>query len=211
MRRPSGKLSIRQAKPDEHRIEIDPSLSIFDMRLISILNQCYHFPGFVYVVARFIKHTKSVDIEVRERIGSKAICSMCHRPGPTYDHLDVRRFEFVPFWGFVVFLLYRMRRVDCTQCGVKVEAVPWGCGKHQMTTAYVVFLAHWAKKLSWKETALSFRTSWDKVCQAVEVVVGWGLEHRTLGPIQAIGVDEVAYGKGHVTTQVRKLHLGWLL
>ena len=26
--------------------------------------------------------------------------------------------------------LYRMRRVDCRQCGVKVEAVPWGCGKH---------------------------------------------------------------------------------
>ena len=97
----------------------------------------------------------------------------------------------------MVFLLYRMRRVDCRQCGVKVEEVPWGCGKHQMTTAYVLFLAHWARKLSWKETALSFRTSWDKVCQAVEVVVAWGLERRTLGPIQAIGVDEVAYGKGH--------------
>jgi len=27
--------------------------------------------------------------------------------------------------------------------------------------------------------------------------VQWGLEHRTLGPIQAIGVDEVAYAKGH--------------
>jgi transposase len=47
-----------------------------------------------------------------------------------------------------------MRRVDCRQCGVKVEEVPWGCGKHQMTTAYVLFLAHWARKLSWKETAL---------------------------------------------------------
>jgi len=90
-----------------------------------------------------------------------------------------------------------MRRVSCPQCGVRVEAVPWGCGKHQMTTAYVLFLAHWTKKLSWKEVALSFRTSWDKVCQAVEVVVAWGLEHRTLGSIQAIGVDEVAYGKGH--------------
>ena len=25
----------------------------------------------------------------------------------------------------------------------------------------------------------------------------WGLEHRTLGPIQAIGVDEIQYAKGH--------------
>jgi transposase len=173
------------------------SVSFFGMRLISILNQCYHFPGFVYVVARLNKSSKSIEVEVRERIGSKGKCSICHTPAPTYDHQPARRFEFVPFWGFMVFLLYSMRRVSCPQCGVKVEAVPWGCGKHQMTTAYVLFLAHWAKKLSWKDTALSFHTSWDKVCQAVEVVVAWGLEHRTLGPIQAIGVDEVAYGKGH--------------
>jgi len=167
------------------------------MRLISILNKCYHFPGFVYVVARIFESSNMVEIEMRERSNSKGICSVCKKPAPTYDHLTVRRYEFVPIWGYMVFLLYRMRRVSCPDCGVKVEAVPWGCGKHQLTTAYVLFLSHWAKKLSWKDVALSFHTSWEKVCQSVEVVVSWGLEHRTMGPIQAIGVDEVAYGKGH--------------
>ena len=80
---------------------------------------------------------------------------------------------------------------------VKVEAVPWGVGKHQLTKAYMLFLAHWARKLSWQETAGAFRTSWDKVCQSVEYVVQWGLEHRQLGPIVAIGVDEIQYAKGH--------------
>src|ERR1035438_4248425 len=28
-------------------------------------------------------------------------------------------------------------------------------------------------------------------------VVGWGLEHRTLQSIRAIGVDEIQYAKGH--------------
>jgi hypothetical protein len=69
------------------------------MRLISILNQCYHFPGFVYVVARLNQSSKSLEVEVRERVGSKAICSICRHPAPTYDHLGVRRFEFVPLWG----------------------------------------------------------------------------------------------------------------
>jgi transposase len=167
------------------------------MRLISILNSCYRFTGFVNVSARVIEETKTIEIEVRSRTGSKGKCSVCHKPAPTYDHLTVRRFEFVPMWGFAVFLLYLMRRVSCPTCGVKVEEVPWGCGKHQMTTAHVLFLAHWAKKLSWKDTALSFRTSWEKVCMAVEVVVQWGLEHRSLEGIQAIGVDEIARGKGH--------------
>ena len=78
-----------------------------------------------------------------------------------------------------------------------VEEVPWGDGKHQLTKAYMLFLARWARRLSWKETAEAFRTSWDKVCDAVEYVVGWGLEHRTLAPIRAIGVDEIQYAKGH--------------
>jgi transposase len=166
------------------------------MRLVSILNQCHHFPGFVNETARICHETKSIEVDVRARHGSKGKCSSCGQAGTTYDHLGVRRFEFVPFWGFAVFLLYCMRRIDCRRCGVKVEALPWGHGKNQMTTAYVLFLAHWARKLSWQETALSFRTSWDKVCKAVEVVVQWGLAHRTLDSIRAIGVDEIQYSKG---------------
>ena len=97
----------------------------------------------------------------------------------------------------MVVFLYCMRRANCRDCGVRVEEVPWGIGKHQLTKAYMLFLAHWARKLSWQETAAAFRTSWDKVCQSVEYVVKWGLEHRQLGPIAAIGVDEIAYAKGH--------------
>ena len=28
-------------------------------------------------------------------------------------------------------------------------------------------------------------------------MVGWGLEHRQLGTIRAVGVDEIQYAKGH--------------
>ena len=91
-----------------------------------------------------------------------------------------------------------MRRVNCRRCGiVAVEEVPWGDGKRTLTKAYMLFLARWARRLSWKETAEAFRTSWDKVFDAVEHVVTFGLEHRVLGQIDAIGVDEIQYAKGH--------------
>ena len=90
-----------------------------------------------------------------------------------------------------------MRRVQCRQCGVKAEQVPWAMGKHTLTKAYMLYLAHWARKLSWKETALSFGTTWDQVCHAVEYVVQWGLEHRELGTLRAIGVDEIHIGQSH--------------
>ena len=162
-----------------------------------MLNHCHHHRGFVYQHARFGPDRKTIEVSVRPREGSAAVCSGCQKPAPGYDHLPERRFEFIPLWGFLVFFLYRMRRVNCRNCGVVVEQVPWGDGKHQLTRAYMLFLARWARKLSWKETAEAFRTSWEKVCDAVEYVVTWGLEHRTLAPIQAIGVDEIQYAKGH--------------
>jgi len=177
--------------------DVTLALGFCRMRLICLLNQCQHFPGFVYQKARLCPHSPSIEIDVRPRRGSKPVCSGCHQRGTAYDLLSLRRFEFIPIWGFAVLLLYHMRRVDCRTCGVRVEEVPWAIGKHQLTKTYMVFLAHWARKLSWTETASSFRTSWDKVCQAVEYVVEWGLEHRSLGPIRAIGVDEIQYAKGH--------------
>ena len=103
----------------------------------------------------------------------------------------------------------------CTPCGASivvvaaVEEVPWGDGKRTLTKAYMLFLARWARRLSWKETAEAFRTSWDKVFDAVHHVVTWGLEHRTLGQIDAIGVDEIQYSKGHkYLTLVYQIDLG---
>ena len=153
------------------------------MELITILNHCHHHRGFVYQHARFSPDKKSIQVDVRPREGSAAVCSGCYRSAPGYDHLPERCFEFIPLWGFLVFLLYRMRRVECRNCGVMVEEVPWDDGKHPLTRAYMLFLARWARKLSWKETAATFHTSWDQVCDAVEYVVGWGLEHRTLESI----------------------------
>jgi transposase len=130
------------------------------MRLPRILNQCHPIPGFVYGKASFAEDEQAVLIPVQPRKRSAAICSGCHQPAPGYDQSPTpRRFEFIGFWGYVVFLVYCMRRVNCKQCGVLVEEVPWGMGKHASTKVHMHFLGHWARKLSWKETAEQFRTS----------------------------------------------------
>jgi transposase len=110
--------------------------------------------------------------------------------------LPARRFEFVPLWGLAVFLVYAMRRVSCPSCGVKVETVPWASGKHQVTDTYAWFLARWARRLSWKEVAEVFHTSWEKVFRSVEMAVEWGRAHQNLSGVRAIGIDEVAWQRG---------------
>ena len=138
-----------------------------------------------------------IEALIRPRSNSKPRCSSCSKPCPGYDSLDQRRFVFIPLWYIPVVLLYTMRRVNCPRCGIKVEEVPWAEGKHSSCNAFRHFLASWAKRLSWKETAQCFQTSWDKVYRSVQWVVDYGLKQRELNDITALGVDEVAYRKGH--------------
>jgi transposase len=169
------------------------------MLLKTILNNCQKFKSFVYEDAGFVIHEgkKAIAVEIKPRKNSKIICSKCHKPAPGYDSLSKRKFEFIPIWGYLVFFIYTMRRVECPRCGVRVEEVPWSDGKRHQTKTYMQFLAHWAKKLSWKEVAQSFQTSWPKVFRAVEYAVAWGLKNRDLSGITAIGVDEIQWHRGH--------------
>src|SRR5204862_4117335 len=53
----------------------------------------------------------------------------------------------------------------------------------------------WARRLSWRETARAFRTSWECVYRSVEWFVQWGLAHRKLENVRSLGVDEIHWGK----------------
>src|SRR6267378_1669748 len=85
------------------------------MELITILNRCHRFRGFVYQQAHFSADKKSIEVAVRPRKGSAAVCSRCHLPAPGYDQLAERRFEFIPLWGVLVFLLKREENLKVEQ------------------------------------------------------------------------------------------------
>ena len=166
------------------------------MRLSTILNRVEKLKSFVYENARWSDNGERIEVTLRARRNGRAICSGCSCPAPGYDHLALREFEFVPLWGIVVVFLYAMRRVNCPKCGVKVETVPWAKGKSRLTRSFSLFLATWARRLSWSEVAAIFNTSWNRVYDAVRFVVEYGLVHRDLSGVTAIGVDEIQFGKG---------------
>jgi len=166
----------------------------------TLLNKVHRFKSFVYQSVRLTGKGDKMRITARivPRANSRARCSGCGKSRPGYDRMPApRKFEFIPVWNIPVTLSYTMRRVDCPDCGVIVEAVPWAQGKHTCCDAYRHFLASWARRLSWKETASCFHTKWDTVCRSVKWVVEYGLKNRDLEGITAIGVDEVTYSKGH--------------
>lgn len=164
----------------------------------TILNEIQHFVGFVYHDVRLGRHHGQLRLEVRiePHQGRRGKCSACCRPAPGYDTLPERSWLFVPLWGIVTRFLYRPRRVECPEHGVVVEHLPWSEGKRPITTAMMGFLARWARRLSWRETAQAFQTSWEAVYRSVDWYVQWGLAHRQLEKVEAIGVDEIHWGQG---------------
>ena len=169
-----GRVGLHSADRDEYRPGFTNAAEPrMDIKIL--LNACHRFPSFVYGKSRRCA-ADTIQVDLRPRKGSKPICSICGERGPTYDTARAPRFfEFVPLWGFKVFLLYFMRRVDCFGCGTpKVERVPWAEGKQQTCNAYRLFLARWARRMSWSEVARVFRTDWGVVYRAVEWVVDYG-------------------------------------
>jgi transposase len=168
------------------------------MQLKTILNRVERHKSFVYGTVRFCgDDAAALEVEVNARANGRPLCSGCGQAGPGYDRLPQRRYEFVPLWAMAVYLVYAPRRVDCPRCGVKVERVPWAEGKSHLTKSYQWFLASWSKLLPWQQVANVFGTSWQSVYRSVQMAVSWGLAHRNLDGIEAIGVDEVQWRKGH--------------
>lgn len=171
------------------------------MQLKTILNRVQKFPSHVYKTVRLVGEGAQAffEVEILPRANGKIICSMCRRPAPHYDTLrkQPRRFQFIPIWNIPVYFVYYMRRVQCPNCGVRVEAVPWADGKQRTTRAFSWFLASWAKRMSWKQTAYAFHVSWNTVARSVRRAVDWGLAHRVVGAVKAIGIDEIAWKKNH--------------
>lgn len=164
----------------------------------TLLNRIQRFVGFIYTSIRLRGSggTLRVQVQIQPHRRIRGKCATCLKPAPGYDRLPERRWLFVPLWGIVVHFFYQPRRVECAEHGIGVEHIPWSQGKRPVTTAMMGFLARWARRLSWRETARSFETSWEAVYHSVEWFVEWGLAHRVLEGVRSIGIDEIHWGQG---------------
>ena len=135
-----------------------------------------------------------MDVSRRKRLP----CGICQTLSPQRDRLGRRRFKHVPLWGIPVVLLYRPARVKCAVCGgIRVEKIPFAKGKSRMTTGLVWTLSTMARILPWKTVSQMYHVSWNTVRSAVKQAVDYGLNHRDIGSVIYIGVDEISRRKGH--------------
>jgi transposase len=174
------------------------------MRIETLLRALNPLKGFVYGRAEIVSPGPAgtpdhLRVELRENARMRGHCGQCGEPGPCYDHLEERSFDMVPLWGLPVLFFYARRRINCPSCGVRAERLDWVAsdeGKSRLTKAFAFFLGMWAKELPWSRVATRFKTTWHAVCLGVKQLVAYGRAHQDLSGVTAIGVDEIAVGKG---------------
>ena len=114
------------------------------VKVKTLLNRTQPIPGFCYADVRLVDSWGApelrVDIEAHAQRPGR--CSICERPAPTYDHLERRGWRHVAPWHIPTTFFYIPRRVNCSEHGVRVEAMPWNEGKRSWTRAMMIYSSH---------------------------------------------------------------------
>ena len=152
-----------------------------------------------HVVKKVQRDEEGITIFLDLHKGRRLPCGCCESLGRVRDRLQSRQWKHPPLWGIPVKLVYAPARVTCAQCEkVRVESIPWSQGKCRLSVGLIGMLSTWGKLLAWDVVAKLFDVHWNTVTAAVRQAVEYGLEHREMGEVLCIGIDELSRQKGHV-------------
>lgn len=124
-------------------------------------------------------------------------CGRCHKTAPGYDRQPLRIWHHLPWGRVFVHLLYAPRRVQCPDCGVRTEEVPWAEGNTRFTLEFEEMAAYLAQIADRTRVSELLGISWQTVGSIVERVVRRRCDSSRLDELKRIGVDEFSYRKRH--------------
>lgn len=181
------------------------------MRSTSLLRKLLAIKG--VIVNDFKIEEGSLLIEVRPA-WRLARCSKCGQVRGGYDVLPARRWRHLDFAGVQVFLRYALRRVDCPDCGVVVERVPWNDEEvSRFTQDFEEQVAFMTQRTDKTTVGRLFRIAWATVGRIIERVVRRLRPANPLEDLEYVGADELSYRKGHryltLVTNLRPGRIVW--
>lgn len=172
------------------------------MRVATLFKRLLRLGGQRVVAVELIEEddAEKVVVTIALRARRAMRCSGCQeRVRVAYDsrpmswrHLDLGRVRCL--------IRAEVRRVECRGCGVRVESVPWARAGSRFTRAFEDTAVYLVKHAPKSTVAALMRIDWHTVGRMIERVVA---EHAAAQPgdgldgLVRIGIDEVAYRKGH--------------
>jgi transposase len=124
-------------------------------------------------------------------------CSGCFcRVDEVYDG-RLRYWRHLDLAGMRLVLRYRLRRVNCPRCGVRVELVPWAEPGSWFTRDFEEHTAYLAQTTDKTTVVHMMRVAWRTVGEIARRVVDRFRPGDALDGLRLIGVDELSYLRHH--------------
>lgn len=159
------------------------------MRVASLFNRLLALPGTWVSGVRFVADGIEVDVRLRSR-WLRCPCGFTARAG--YDR-SRRRWRHIDLAAAKLWLVADIRRLDCPNCGVRTEQVPWARPGARHTRDFEDTVTWLAQRTDKTTISRLLRCSWEAVSRIVTRVVADHLDDRRLDRLYRIGVDEVCY------------------
>lgn len=137
------------------------------------------------------------DIEVTLRPTARRVSCPCgKRLHGTYDRRR-RRWRHLDLGHCRLWLVCEIRRVNCPDCGVRTEALPWARPGARHTRDFEDMVLWLAQRTDRTSVATLMRCAWETVTSIINRGVAELLDQRRLETLYRIGVDEICYRHPH--------------
>ena len=163
------------------------------MRVSTAFNRLLQIPG--ATVADVVIGKCDVEVTLRPRARLLTCpCGMLSRSA--YDRRR-RRWRHLDLGIHRLWLVYEIRRLQCPECGVRTEELPWARPGARHTRDFEDMVLWLAQRTDRTSVATLMRCGWETVTAIINRGVAELLDARRLQALYRIGVDEVCYRHPH--------------
>ena len=163
------------------------------MRVSTAFNRLLQIPG--ASVADVVIGDR--DVEVTLRPTAKLLrCPCGKRLKAVYDRRR-RRWRHLDLGRCRLWLVYPIRRLDCPDCGVVTEELPWARPGARHTRDFEDVVLWLAQRTDRTSVSTLMRCAWETVTAIINRGVAELLDQRRLDTLYRIGVDEICYRHPH--------------
>jgi transposase len=125
------------------------------------------------------------------------VCSGCGRSFKRYHDWEERWLRDLPILDAETHICFQRFRVDCPDCGRRVEELPWLAKHARETRRLAESVARLCKVASIKDVAEFYGLSWDIVKRIDKAYLEEQLGEPDLSGLSLLAMDEFALKRGH--------------
>jgi len=137
------------------------------------------------------------DVEVTLRPTAQLLTCPCGKRLRSFYDRRRRRWRHLDLGRCRLWLVYEIRRLNCPDCGIRTEEVPWARPEARHTGDFEDMVLWLAQRTDRTSVATLMRCAWETVTTIINRGVAELLDQRRLTNLYRIGVDEICYRHPH--------------